>query len=103
MGDYAAKMPETQAEFESRTARMVAALLTGGLSEAEAAMADQIEVTKRALVEEHGSLAAETGSTEGVKAWAHSHLFGLDFSGVKSLEEIETQVRALALLAENLL
>ena len=63
-------------------------------------MADQIEVTRRALVAAHESYAAATGSTEGARVWAHDHLFNLDFSGIADPEELEVQVRALSLIAE---
>ena len=100
MVDFAAVSSETTAEHEERTGRMVTAFLVRGFPEKEAAMADQIEVIKRALVAEHESYAAMTGSTEGARVWAHEHLFSLDFSGIADPEELEVQVRALSLIAE---
>merc|ERR1712051_687666 len=79
---------------------MITAFLMRGFSEKEAAMADQIEVIKRALVAEYESLAAVSGPREGAREWAHSHLFNLDFSGVADPEELEAQVRALSLIAD---
>ena len=63
-------------------------------------MADQIEIVKRALINDQESHAAETGSMEGARAWAHEHLLNLDFSGVVDPEELEVQVRALSLIAD---
>ena len=100
MVDFAAVSSETSVEHEERTGRMVAAFLMRGFPEKEAAMADQIEVTKRALVTEYESYAAVTGSTEGARVWAHDHLFDLDFSGIADPEELEVQVRALSMIAE---
>ena len=48
MVDFAAVSSETTAEHEERTGRMVTAFLMRGFPEKEAAMADQIEVAKRA-------------------------------------------------------
>ena len=99
MMEYAAVSSETSDDHEERTSRMVDALLDAGLPEAEVTMAKDIEYLVRELSGEHERQAGETGSTQGVAAWAHEQLNVLDFAEAVDQSDLEAQIRAFAILA----
>ena len=99
MEDHGAEASETSSDCMARTRDMVAAMRAAGVSEDEKDLAVSIELYAKDLVGLWQQEAAATGATDGVRAWALQVLTVQDFADAQTQYEVESQVRALAMLA----
>ena len=99
MEDHGADASESSSACMGRTREMASAMRASGVQDSERDLGVSIELYARDLISVWQQEAATTGSTDGVRAWALQVLTVQDFGDAQSQYELESQVRALAMLA----